>query len=196
MSVIGTLITHNEGIFLSLVLAWAKKYLTELVVLDGGSGRKTLQILNGFGITPVRHFEVEKLPKTSLDDKEFNKYKPLLQKAIESKVPDKNWILRLKPNELFSQNLGEYLLCYYVNSRSWNAYAFPVYIFNKRKELMLDNYPEFVISLIKKGEENLRVCYTADCHIYRYTNIEKKGKEFIGQHPYPLQNLVEYENGR
>lgn len=133
------LAVFNEEKFIRLPLDSIIDFADEIIVVDGGSEDKTLDILKSYG-EKVKIFH-EKNPKMF----HINK-----QKAIERAKGE--WILQLDADEVVSEELKLEIMSVIAGGESFSAFWIP------RKNFFLNRfltkggiYPDYTIRLYKNG---------------------------------------------
>lgn len=167
--------THNEQKNIHYPLHSAYDLVDEVVIVDGGSTDKTVEIAKSYG---------KKVRVISIDNpKMFHENK---QKAIEAAKGD--WILQLDADEELTEDLKQEILSVVNNKNSKNGYWFP------RKNWFLTRflekggvYPDYTIRLYRNGAAKFPC---KDVH----ENVEVKGE--IGYMKNPLLHYADPDFSR
>lgn len=135
------LAVYNEEVNLSNCLNSVKDLAYEIVIVDGGSSDKTIDIAKGFGARIIQ----------TNNPKNFHINK---NKAIDE--ASGNWILQLDADEVVSKELAEEILKVTEVSEDINGYWIPRSNFFMNRFLKKGGqYPDYTLRLYRNGKGRL-----------------------------------------
>lgn len=136
------LATYNEEVNLPRCLEAVKDFASEIVIVDGTSSDKTVEVARKYGakVTVTTNPPIFHINK---------------QKAIDKATGD--WILQLDADEVVSKELADELSSVISNQKSdINGYWIPRKNFFLGRFLMKGGqYPDYTVRLYKKGKGSL-----------------------------------------
>lgn len=163
------LATFNEEDNLADCLRSVKDIADEIIIVDGTSTDKTVEIAEKFG---AKVFVRENPPNFHINK----------QKAIEK--ASKDWILQLDADERVGESLREEILTVLKkNDKTINGYWVPRKNFFLGRYLMKGGqYPDYTIRLYRRGKGHL-----PQIHVHEQATVEGR----VGYLTHPLNHIAD-----